>query len=26
MRAINDLEGVLATALAWARRRTTEDR
>ena len=23
---INDLEGVLATALAWARRRTTEDR
>jgi hypothetical protein len=26
MPAINDLEGVLATALAWARRRTTEDR
>ena len=23
---INDLEGVLATALVWARRRTTEDR
>ena len=23
---INDLEGVLATALAWGRRRTTEDR